>query len=107
VPNEEGRFNKEEAYGTGLPIYIPASKRWTERPYPFAILLSKSRCADFKTPITSQERPKAFLYAANAGAGTNDLKHRYVPLYDRTEALRDDASGKLLYEREIMRGGIA
>jgi hypothetical protein len=105
VPNKEGRYNREEAYGSGLPIYIPNSKRWTHTPYEFAVLISRSRCNHFGVPALSdgKEKPSALLYAANAGMGTNDLKHRYVPLYDRTSVFVNEIGLKELIPREIMR----
>lgn len=105
MPNSQGRYTREEAYETGLPIYITTTKRWTETPYPFAVLLSKSRCKKLGVPILSNghEKPSAFLYAPNAGIGTGDLQHRYIPLYDRTDAV-DEIGLNNLFDREIMGG---
>lgn len=103
MPNEKGWYTKEEVLETGLPYYIPASKRWTDTPYQFAVLLTKSRCEKLGVPIlrNGHEKQSAFRYSANAGVGTNDKTHRYVPLYDRTdvyEEIKDE-----LYDHEIMR----
>ncbi|WP_281885632.1 hypothetical protein [Paenibacillus sp. YYML68] len=106
MPNANGRFTKEEVQATGLPVYIPRSKSWTHTPYPFAVLISKTRCGKFGVPIlrNGAELPSAFLYQANAGAGTGDLLHRYTPLYDRTDVFVREIGLEQLLEREIMRG---
>ncbi|MFK4167222.1 hypothetical protein ACI2LM_13330 [Paenibacillus lautus] len=103
MPNRKGWYTKEEVVETGLPYFIPSSKRWTDTPYPFAVLLTKSRCVDLGVPIlaSGREKPSAFRYIALAGRGTNDDKrYRYAPLYDRTDAyhlIKDQ-----LYPHEIM-----
>ncbi|WP_088832618.1 hypothetical protein [Paenibacillus tyrfis] len=102
MPNDQGRYAKAEVVASGLPYYIPSSSRWTSRPYPYAILLSKTRCEQYNVPTEEGEQPAAFLYAANAGRGTDDLRHRYVPLYDRTRELQDRADVRLI-PRELMR----
>lgn len=113
MPNERGFYTKEEVLATGLPYYIPASKRWTSTPYEFAVLLSKTRCKEFRMPVMgngvikedgSGEYPSAFRYAAAAGTGTDDKTHRYIPLYDRTDVWKSgEISLDKLYEHEIMR----
>lgn len=103
MPNHKGWFTKEEVLETGLPYYIPASKRWTDAPYPFAVLLTRSRCSKLGMPILSsgREKPSAFRYLAAAGSGTSDDKrYRYVPLYDRTDVYQEIKDQ--LYEHEIM-----
>lgn len=103
MPNNKGWYTKEEVLETGLPYYIPSSKRWTDTPYPFAVLLTRSRCDELKIPIlgSGREKPSAFRHIALAGRGTNDDKrYRYAPLYDRTDAyhlIKDQ-----LYPHEIM-----
>lgn len=103
MPNEKGWYTKDEVLETGLPYYITASNRWTDTPYPFAVLLTKSRCNDLKVPIlgSGREKPSAFRYIALAGRGTNeDKRYRYAPLYDRSDAyhlIKDQ-----LYPHEIM-----
>ncbi len=106
MPNKYGRYNGMEIAALDLPVYIPRSDRWTKTPYKMAVLLSKSRCAKFGVPILGNglEKPSAFLYAANAGSGTSDLGHRYVPLYDRTHVFVNEIGLDQLREREIMRG---
>lgn len=106
MPNKEGRYSSTEVAALGLPIYIPSSKRWTKKPYKLAVLLSKSRCKEFEVPILSNglEKPSAFLYAANAGMGTPDKSHRYVPLYDRTVVFVREIGLDKLIDREIMKG---
>jgi hypothetical protein len=101
MPNKEGRYNKLEVKRSGLPVYIPRSSRWTSKPYRFAVLMSKSRCQRFDLPVNRGESPAAFLYSASAGTGTNDLSHRYYPLYDRTEAMAANEAARL-YPHEIM-----
>lgn len=106
MPNEKGWYTKDEVQETGLPYWIAASKRWTHAPYEFAILLSRSRCKELGAPILSDghEHPSAFRYAAAAGKGDN--RHRYIPLYDRTDLYPTLlADGVHLYDYEIM--GIA
>lgn len=100
MPNAKGWYTKEEVLETGLPYYIPASDRWTNTPYPFAVLLSRSRCEKLGVPILSNgyEKPSAFRYSAAAGTGTDDKKHRYVPLYDRTDAYEEIKDKLLKYE---------
>ncbi|QKS43463.1 hypothetical protein HUB94_02775 (plasmid) [Paenibacillus cellulosilyticus] len=85
LPNDKGWYTKDEVIATNLPYWIAASSRWTSEPYNFAILLSKTRCQELGAPILSngREHPSAFRYAAAAGKGDN--RHRYIPLYDRTE----------------------
>ncbi|MCM3492871.1 hypothetical protein M4D52_05375 [Paenibacillus lactis] len=103
MPNKKGWYTKEEVLETGLPYFIPSSKRWTDTPYPFAVLLTKSRCDELGIPIlaSGREMPSAFRYLALAGRGTNeDKRYRYAPLYDRTDAyhlIKDQ-----LYPHEIM-----
>ncbi|MNO15502.1 hypothetical protein D3C76_51680 [compost metagenome] len=101
MPNKDGRYNKLEVERSGLPVYIPRSSRWTSKPYRFAVLLSKSRCQRFGHQVKRGDSPAAFLYAANAGAGTKDQTHRYYPLFDRTKAMADNESARL-YPHEIM-----
>ncbi|WP_438498576.1 hypothetical protein [Paenibacillus sp. IHBB 3054] len=88
MPNEQGRYNKSEVLESGLPYFIPRSNRWEGKLYSFAVLLTMTRCNKLGVPILSRtsETPYAFLYSANAGAGTSDTQHRYVALYDRTYA---------------------
>ncbi|MEI7028390.1 hypothetical protein [Paenibacillus sp. y28] len=105
MPNEKGWYSKAEVLETGLPYYIPSSKRWTQEPYPFAVLLTKTRCQDFGIPILPQGRelPSAFRYAAAAGTGTDDKTHRYYPLYDRTDVFKSgELAMELLNKYEIM-----
>lgn len=103
MPNKKGWYTKEEVLETGLPSYNSNSKRWTHEPYPFAVLLTKTRCKELGVPIleSGRELPSAFRHIALAGRGTNDDKrYRYAPLYDRTvsyELLKEE-----LYEHEIM-----
>ncbi len=114
MPNKEGRYNKSEVLASGLPYYIPASKRWTSTPYDNAVLLTRTRCKLLKMPVMnngvirpdgSGEHPVAFHYAASAGKGTEDLTHRYLPLYDRTAVFdAGELSRKILYPNEIMEG---
>jgi hypothetical protein len=106
VPNKEGRYSGVEVAATGLPVYIPSSKRWTKKPYKFAVLLSRTRCNKFGIPALRDgaEKPSAFLYSANAGSGTGDLQHRYVPLFDRTDVFVREIGLDQLIDREIMRG---
>jgi hypothetical protein len=106
MPNKDGRYSSTEIAALALPIYIPSSKRWTKKPFKLAVLLSTSRCLHFGVPILSNgaEAPSAFLYAANAGKGTNDLLHRYVPLYDRTSVFVNEIGLDKLVDREIMKG---
>ncbi|BFH11209.1 hypothetical protein P4K96_01040 [Bacillus cereus] len=105
MPNKKGWYTKEEVEATGLPYYIPASRRWTAKPYPFAVLLTKSRCKELKMPIlaSGREKPSAFRYAAAAGTGgsTEDKQYRYIPLYDRTAAYHEVKEE--LYDHEIMK----
>lgn len=108
MPNAKGWYTKEEVLATGLPYYIPKSKRWTSKPYPFAVLLSKSRCKELGIPILSsgREKPSAFRYAAAAGAGSGDNQHRYIPLYDRTDVFdTGKLSMHILFDHEVMKDG--
>jgi hypothetical protein len=110
MPNDKGWYTKQEVLDTGLPYYIPMSNRWTSHPYSNAVLLTKSRCNEFGIPILSNghEKPSAFRYAASAGTGTDDKKHKYIPLYDRTEVFdAGELSRDVLYPHEIMREGLA
>ncbi|MNI37182.1 hypothetical protein D3C73_912620 [compost metagenome] len=102
MPNEQGRFNRQEVLESGLPYFIPRTGRWNGTTYPFAVLLSKTRCKELGVPILmdGHEKPSAFLYSANAGAGTNDTNHRYHALYDRTDAYEEIKDR--LHKREIM-----
>lgn len=105
MPNEKGWYTKEEVQETGLPYYIGSSKRWTHEPYPFAVLLTKSRCKELGMPILSNgnEKPSAFRYAAGAGTGTGDSKHRFFPLYDRTSVFeKGELSTSILFKNEMM-----
>lgn len=101
MPNKEGRYNKLEVKRSGLPVYIPRSSRWTNKPYRFAVLMTKKRCQHFGVSIKQDETPAAFLFSSNAGAGTSDQQHRYYPLYDRTEAMAANEAARL-YPHEIM-----
>jgi hypothetical protein len=105
MPNEKGWYTKEEVAETGLPYYISTSKRWTDERYGFAVLLTKSRCKEFGIPIlrNGNERPSAFRYAAAAGTGTGDNKHRYYPLYDRTSVFENgELQMDQLFAHEMM-----
>ncbi|AYB48169.1 MULTISPECIES: hypothetical protein [Paenibacillus] len=48
--NKKGWYAKEEVLETRFPYYNSISKRWTDTPYPFAVLLTKSRCNDLGDP---------------------------------------------------------
>ena len=104
MPNEKGWFSKQEVLDTGLPYFIPASRRWTAVPYEFAVLLTKTRCERLGVPILSsgRENPSAFRYTASAGTGrsSEDKRYRYIPLYDRTDAY--ELLKEELYPYEIM-----
>lgn len=96
MPNEKGWFNKQEVSETGLPYYIPASEKWTDTPYEFAVLLTKSRCKSLGVPIMRNgEKPVAFRLLSGASG-----KHRYAPLYDRTDAYEEIKNE--LYKHELM-----
>lgn len=100
MPNKEGRYSKMEVVNSELPVYIPRSRRWTSKPYPFAILMSKYRAKYFNVSVNPHAKPAAFLYAASAGKGTNDQQHRYVPLFNMTKEM----TGKdaRLFPHEVM-----
>ncbi len=103
MPNAKGWHTKEEVLETGLPYWT--GKRWTVEPYAFAVLLTKSRCKESGIPIlrNGHEKPSAFRYAAAAGTGTGDNKHRYFPLYDRTDVfVSGDIAIDRLYPHEMM-----
>ncbi|MEK8128382.1 hypothetical protein WMW72_10750 [Paenibacillus filicis] len=105
MPNNKGWYNKQEVLDTGLPYWINANRGWTQQPYPFAVLLTKSRCKEFGVPILSSgnEKPSAFRYAAAAGTGTGDNKHRYYPLYDRTDVYEvGEITKEQLFRHEVM-----
>ncbi len=104
MPNEKGWYTKEEVLETGLPYYNTTTKRWTDERYEFAVLLTKSRCKELRIPILSNgnEKPSAFRYAAGSGVGTGDSKHRFFPLYDRTEVFEGEIGMVVLYPHEIM-----
>lgn len=107
MPNAKGWYTKEEVQETGLPYYIPRSERWTHEPYPFAVLLTRTRCKELGIPAlrNGNEGPSAFRYASAAGhGGTNeDKKHKYIPLYDRTDVFEaGEISMDKLYKHEIM-----
>ena len=102
MPDSKGWYTKEEVIATGLPYWIPQSKRWTDEPYSFAVLLSKSRCKALGCQIlrNGNEHPSAFRLE-NATKGS-DL-HRFVPLYDRTDMYETLVSEKVkFYEYETM-----
>ncbi|WP_168121913.1 hypothetical protein [Paenibacillus sp. HB172176] len=49
------------------------------------------------------EKPSAFRYMAAAGTGSDDLQHRYVPLYDRTSVfLSGELPLSILFKGELM-----
>lgn len=102
MPNERGWFNKEEAYATGLPIFIKTSDtvpgHWTHEPYPHAVLLTRTRCKQLGMPIILREAPCAFKYLKR-----NASNYCYVPLYDRTSVFESgELSYSILKEGEIM-----
>lgn len=106
MPNAKGWFTKEEAVKTGLPYFIPSSRRWTSRPYEFAVLLSKSRCEHFGKAIADGEDPVAFRYNSSAGIGgsRDEKSFRYVPLYDRTQFFQENGLDvKNLFPYELMK----
>lgn len=104
MPNEKGWYTKEEVLATGLPYYIPRSDKWTHEPYPYAVLLTRSRCKHFGIPaLRTGEKPSAFRFSAAAGTGTGDTQHRYIPLYDRTDVFEAGEIGlDNLYKGETM-----
>lgn len=95
MTNEKGWLTKEEAYASGLPIFIKTDStkpgRWTHEPYSHAVLLTKTRCKQLKMPTldSGREVPVALRYAQGAASS-----YRYVPLYDRTSVF---VSGELPY----------
>lgn len=100
--NKDGRYSLQEVMDSGLPYYVARSGNWLGKTYPFAVLLTKTRCLELKIPILPEgrEKPSAFLYVPLLGRGTNDTSKRYVGLYDRTEAYEEIKDR--LYPREIM-----
>ncbi|MEO3947661.1 hypothetical protein [Gorillibacterium sp. CAU 1737] len=105
MPNEKGWYTKEEVLATGLPYYIPASKRWTAMPYDYAVLMTKSRCKQLGMPILSSgnEDPCAFRYASGASMGSDTKAYRYIPLYDRTDVFEaGELDVNILYPGELM-----
>lgn len=104
MPNEKGWYSKREVIESGLPYYIPRSRRWTKMPYTRAILLTKSRCKELGVPVMSNglEKPSAFRYAAAASAHS-DKEHLFIPLYDRTELFENgEITLDKIYDYEIM-----
>ena len=105
MPNERGWYSKEEAYATGLPIWIRRDSmqpgQWTHKPYDLAVLLTRTRCKELGMPTlrNGMEAPSAFRYKNSEGS-----QYRYIPLYDRTDVFE---SGELpftiLNEWEIMK----
>lgn len=95
MPNEKGWLTKDEAYTTGLPIFVKTDSQkpghWTHTPYNHAVLLTKSRCAQLKMPTLDSGREAAVAYRYAQGAAN---RYRYVPLYDRTSVF---TSGELPY----------
>ncbi|MBJ6362122.1 hypothetical protein ACFOQM_12550 [Paenibacillus sp. GCM10012307] len=102
MPNATGRYCKSEVAASGLPYYIPRSKRWTSQPYAHAVFLTANRCKMFGLPVRDNESPSAFLFSASAGYGTDDNKHRYLPLYERTQEMLKMRDARL-YPHEIMK----
>ncbi|MNC11593.1 hypothetical protein D3C75_592940 [compost metagenome] len=96
------RFSLKEVMDSGLPYYVTRSGNWLGNKYPFAVLLSKTRCKELGVPILPEgrEKPSAFLYVPLLGRGTKDNSKRYVGLYDRTDAY--DEIKDRLHPREIM-----
>lgn len=97
MPNGKGWLTKEEVKETGLPCYhkkIWDGKEagWSHEPYPYAALLTRTRCKQLGMPAlrTGSEAPSAYLYI-NA---TSD-KYRFVPLFDRTDVFE---SGELSWD---------
>jgi hypothetical protein len=104
MPDKRGWMMKEEALESSLPIYYPTGKgRWTARPYPFAVLLTRTRCQKLGVPAMSvdTEKPSALLYKA-LSASKEDDRYRFVPLYDRTDAyhlIKDRLSASEIMEQ--------
>lgn len=44
MTNIEGRYNRQEVLESGLPFFVQRSGKWLGNIYPFAVLLSKTRC---------------------------------------------------------------
>lgn len=103
MPNKYGWLTMEEMLLTGLPYFSKKNDigGWSSKAHSFAILISKSRCQQFKCPIlaNNQEKPSAYRYVQVA---VN--RYCFVPLYDRTEFYRSGNIGqKLLVDHEVMR----
>lgn len=91
IVSKNGWFTKEEAYSSGLPIYIQEGDspgHWTHEPYVHAVLLTKTRCAQLKMPTLHHglESPAALRQFRGSW---------YLPLYDRTSVF---VSGELPYD---------
>lgn len=107
MPNNKGWLTKDEAYATGLPIWIKSDSHklgyWTKEPYGHAVLLTRTRCSQLKMPALPDGRETACAYRYAQGAPSS---YRYVPLYDRTSVFE---SGELPYsillDGEIMSKG--
>lgn len=96
IVSKNGWLNKEEARASGLPIYIKEGAcpgRWTHEPYPHAVLLTKTRCAQLKMPTLHHGRESPAALKKFRGSW-------YLPLYDRTSVF---ISGELPYD--ILRDG--
>lgn len=106
MPNEKGWLTKDEAYATGLPIFIKTDSykpgHWTHEPYQKAVLLTKTRCAQLKMPTLDSGREAVAGYRYAQGAPSS---YRYVPLYDRTNVFVNvELPYNILQDGEIMGG---
>lgn len=103
MTNEKGWLTKEEAYATGLPIFIKSDSQktgyWTSKPYDHAVLMTRTRCKQLKMPaLRNGEAAVAYRYAQGAMSS-----HRYVPLYDRTDVFEvGELPYSILQDGELM-----
>lgn len=102
MPNKFGWMSKEEVLATGLPYFSMKDDigGWSSKAFSFAVLISMTRCKQFKCPIlkNGKEKPSAYRYCKAPIS-----KYCFVPLYDRTEFyLSGNIDRKSLVPHEIM-----
>ncbi|WP_438497128.1 hypothetical protein [Paenibacillus sp. IHBB 3054] len=83
MPDQKGRYTRNEMMDTGVACFVPDAPgaltgRWFGEPPLDGIILTRRRCAALGAPVQDREYPVAFIYRI-------EIKddYRYVPFYLR------------------------
>lgn len=99
MPNKQGFLNRQEASAAkakGKAILVPPGE-WRGTPPQNCLLLTRSRCEAYGSPVESGEIPAAYGYTEQ-----RDDEYRYVPLFARYPGMIDIEQLEPIHRRQMM-----